>query len=36
METMRIDDALKRAKPCLPRGYKLDGLVEGDLMLAMV
>jgi hypothetical protein len=36
METMRIDDALKRAKPCLPRGYKLEGLVEGDLMLAMV
>ena len=36
METMRIDDALKGAKPCLPRGYKLEGLVEADLMLAMV
>jgi hypothetical protein len=36
METMRIDDALKGKKPCLPRGYKLEGLVEGELMLAMV
>jgi hypothetical protein len=36
METMRIDDALKSKTPCLPRGYKLEGLVEGELMLAMV
>lgn len=36
METMRIDDALKSKKPVLPKGYKLEGLVEGQLMLAMV
>ena len=36
METMRIDDALKSKKPFLPKGYKLEGLVEGQLMLAMV
>lgn len=36
METMRIDEALKASKPSLPRGYKLDGLVEAELMLSMV
>lgn len=29
METMRIDEALKSKKPILPKGYKLEGLVEG-------
>lgn len=36
METMKIDDALKASKPRLPKGYNLDGLVEGELMLALV
>ena len=36
METMRIDDALKSKQPVLPKGYKLEGLLEGQLMLAMV
>lgn len=36
MEQMRIDGALKQSVPELPRGYKLEGLVEGNLMLALV
>lgn len=36
METMRIDEALKANKPCLPKGYKLEGLAEAELMLSMV
>ena len=36
METVKIDDALKAKKPVLPKGYKLEGLVEAELLLAMV
>ena len=36
METMKIDEALKAKKPYLPKGYNLEGLVEAELMLAMV
>lgn len=33
---MRIDDSIKCDPPKLPKVYKLDGLVEGELMLALV
>lgn len=39
METMQIEDCLKPRpgkKPTLPKGYKLEGLPEGDLLLALV
>lgn len=36
METVKIDDAIKAKKPVLPKGYKLEGLIEAELMLAMV
>ena len=36
MEMMRIDEALRCEKPRLPKGYKLEGLVEAELMLLLV
>ena len=36
MEQMRIDDAIRAPKPQLPRGYKLEGLPEADLLLKLV
>jgi hypothetical protein len=33
---MKIDDAIKVATPKLPKGYKLEGLVEGELMMKLV
>lgn len=35
MEQMRIDDSIKSDPPKLPKSYKLDSLVEGELMLAL-
>jgi hypothetical protein len=36
MEQIRIDDSIKCDPPKLPKSYKLEGLVEGELMLALV
>jgi hypothetical protein len=36
MESMRIDDAIRSRKPSLPKGYKLEGLVESELLLKLV
>jgi len=33
MESMRIDDSLKSRSPQLPKGYKLEGLVEGNILM---
>lgn len=36
MEQDRIDDKIKARPPVLPKGYKLEGLVEGQLLLSLV
>jgi hypothetical protein len=36
MESMRIDDNIKRKPPILPKGYKLEESVEGELLLLLV
>lgn len=36
METVRIDKCLKTSVPTLPQGYKLEGLVESELMILLV
>lgn len=36
MESMRIDDSIKAKPPVLPKGYNLDSLVEGKLLLRLV
>jgi hypothetical protein len=36
MESMRIDESLKGKPPTLPKGYLLDDLVEGQLLLRLV
>ena len=33
---MKIDDVIKAATPKLPKGYKLEGLIEGELMMKLV
>jgi hypothetical protein len=33
---MKIDETIKATKPQLPKGYKLEGLVEGGLMMKLV
>jgi hypothetical protein len=33
---MRIDESIKHRPPMLPRGYKLEGSVEGELLLLLV
>lgn len=33
METMKIDECLRSPQPKLPKGYKLDMLIEAELML---
>jgi len=36
METMKIDECLRSPQPKLPRGYKLEMLIEAELMLKLV
>lgn len=36
MESMRIDDSLKSRSPSLPKGYKLEGSVEGEILMQLV
>lgn len=36
MEQQRIEDKIKASKPQLPPGYKLENLVEGELLLKLV
>ena len=36
MESMRIDDCLKSRSPSLPKGYGLEGSVEGDILMKLV
>lgn len=36
MEQDKIDDKIKGRPPALPKGYKLEGLVEGQLLLSLV
>ena len=36
MESMRIDDCLKNKSPSLPKGYKLEGSIEGDILMQLV
>lgn len=36
METMKIDECLRSPQPRVPKGYKLEGLVEAELMLLLV
>jgi hypothetical protein len=33
---MKIDDTIKARPPTLPKGYKLDELVEGQLLLRLI
>lgn len=33
METMKIDECLRSPQPKLPKGYKLEMLIEAELML---
>ena len=33
METMKIDECLRSPQPKLPKGYKLETLIEAELML---
>jgi len=33
---MRIDDSLKSKSPQLPRGYELEDLVEGSILMQLV
>jgi len=36
MECMKIDQSIKSVPPQLPRGYQLEGTVEGDILLQLV
>ena len=36
MEQIRIDDCVKQKTPQLPKGYKLEGLKEGEILLKLV
>jgi hypothetical protein len=36
METMKIDECLRSPQPKLPKGYKLEMLIEAELMLLLV
>lgn len=33
---MRIDDSIKGSNPTLPKGYKLEESVEGDILMQLV
>ncbi len=36
MEQMKIDETIKARPATLPKGYKLDDLLEGKLLLRLV
>jgi hypothetical protein len=36
METMKIDECLRSPQPKLPKGYKLEMLIEAELLLLLV